>query len=321
MKMVFHDNALSVRGTSVALFDYAFFARKIYNIEPFILYNNTLPVNSQEAINKFTKHFTVYSYNHPSQIDNILESIGAKLFFIIKGGARDGIISQKCKNLISAISGQTSIADVHGDKWAYASKWLSLHCSGGQVPVVPYMVSLPSVEENLRRELGIPESATVFGRNGGYETFDIDWARDAVREAVSQREDIYFLFQFTEKFIDHPRVLHLNENADLDYKVKFINSCDAMIHARVIGESFGLSCAEFSLRNKPVITWNGSAERNHIMQLAEKGIYYSNKEELKHILLSYDKGYYANLDNNCYKEFSPENVMKTFYNYYISDYI
>ena len=63
-------------------------------------------------------------------------------------------------------------------------------------------------------------------------------------------------------------------------KVEFINTCDAMLHARYIGESFGLSCAEFSVRNKPIITYEKSPERNHIDTLGEKGIYYENYSEI-----------------------------------------
>ena len=36
MKVCFHDNGLSVRGTSNALWDYAEYAQKMFNIEPII---------------------------------------------------------------------------------------------------------------------------------------------------------------------------------------------------------------------------------------------------------------------------------------------
>ena len=99
-------------------------------------------------------------------------------------------------------------------------------------------------------------------------------------------------------------------NLVCDWVIKFINTCEAMIHARIEGESFGLSCAEFSIRNKPIITWNGSPDRNHIEVLGEKGIYYSTPQELKDILLSFDKQ--QDKDWNAYRCFNPHDAMKTF---------
>ena len=43
------------------------------------------------------------------------------------------------------------------------------------IEYVPYVVDLPEVDGDLREELGIPENAFVFGRNGGSETFDLDF--------------------------------------------------------------------------------------------------------------------------------------------------
>ena len=34
------------------------------------------------------------------------------------------------------------------------------------------------------------------------------------------------------------------------FKKKFINTCDAMIYGRSLGESFGLSCGEFAIQIK-----------------------------------------------------------------------
>jgi hypothetical protein len=50
-----------------------------------------------------------------------------------------------------------------------------------------------------------------------------------------------------DSFATHERLIFLPGSADLDYKVQFINTCDGMIHARGIGESFGLAYGEFSI--------------------------------------------------------------------------
>jgi hypothetical protein len=90
-----------------------------------------------------------------------------------------------------------------------------------------------------------------------------------------------------------------------------------MIHARYQGESFGLSCAEFSIRNKPVITYYNSIERNHIDTLNEKGIYYENKKDIDHIFKNLDKKEINSLEWNCYQDYSPEKVIQKFKEVYL----
>ena len=179
-----------------------------------------------------------------------------------------------------------------------------------QHPVVPYVISLPDHNQNFRDRLNIPNRATVFGRIGGFYSWDIPFAAHAVVEAVNSREDIYFVFVQTHKFIDHPRVLHIDPFADLNVKRQFINTCDAFLHARRVGESFGMAVAEFSICNKPVITYSGSPERNHIYQLKDKGVYYTDYSSLLNILTTFK--YDPNTDWNAYREFTPQNVMKKF---------
>ena len=70
-------------------------------------------------------------------------------------------------------------------------------------------------------------------------------------------------------------IIHLEKIINLENKVKFINTCDAMIHARTEGETFGLSIGEFSIKNKPIITTN-SGDCNHLQILKNKCILYSN---------------------------------------------
>jgi hypothetical protein len=90
-----------------------------------------------------------------------------------------------------------------------------------------------------------------------------------------------------------------------------------MIHARERGETFGLAIAEFSTKNKPIITYKNSPERNHIEMLGDKGTYYSNYDELYRFLLNIKRGVEP-IDWNCYKEYTPEKVMKQFNDVFLS---
>jgi hypothetical protein len=316
MKIAFHDNSLCLRGTTVAIYDWAYWTRHYLNVDPIIMYDENHPANSIDAINKFKKEFPVFSYSNKSEIDKILLENQCDAFFMIKGGSPDGVISSVSKNFVNAVSGHWKPNWIHGDVYAMGSKWLS-KITNNVIPNVPHMVCLPDVDEDMREELGIPKDALVIGRNGGSDTFDIPFVKQAIQVVLNERKDIWFVFQLTDKFIDHERVIFLPGSSDMNAKVRFINTSDAMLHARYVGESFGLSCAEFSIRNKPVITYEKSPERNHIDTLDEKGIYYENYSEILHILRNLDKKEINSLEWNCYQEYTPEKVVQKFKEIYL----
>jgi len=316
MKIAFHDNCLSLRGTTVAIYDWAYWTRHYLSIDPIIMYDENHPANSIDAINKFKKEFSVFSYFNKSQIDKILLENQCDAFFMIKGGSPDGVISSVSKNFVNAVSGHWKPNWIHRDVYAMGSKWLS-KITNNVIPNVPHMVCLPDVDEDMREELGIPKDALVIGRNGGSDTFDIPFVKQAIQVVLNERKDIWFVFQLTDKFIDHERVIFLPGSSDMNAKVRFINTSDAMLHARYVGESFGLSCAEFSIRNKPVITYEKSPERNHIDTLGEKGIYFETKSDILHILRNLDKKEINSLEWNCYQDYTPEKVVQKFKEVYL----
>jgi hypothetical protein len=247
-------------------------------------------------------------------MQNRISEIKPDVFFMIKHGKIDGVLSNSCRNWVNAI-GPCNRRDIHGDKFFMGSKWLSQ--VSDNIDYVPYMVNLPDSDEDLRDELGIPKEAIVFGRNGGHDSFNLEFAKTAVADIISKRNDVYFLFQGTDKFIENERVIHLPASPDLIQKVKFINSCDALVHARDLGESFGQTCAEFSSKNKPVITWFNSPERNHIDILGDKGFYYRDYEELVSILNNFSPDGYN--DWNCYRDYLPIPVMERFKRLYMEN--
>jgi len=315
MKIAFHDNSLSLRGTTVAIYDWAYWTRHYLGVDPIIMYNMSNNFNSEDVIYKFKKEFPVFGYQRKDEIDDILSKNYCDAFLMEKGGKPDGVISTVSKNLVNAIS-VCNENDIHGDVYAMGSKWLS-KITNYKIPYVPYVVHLPDHDLDMREELGIPSDALVFGRNGGWETFDLPFVKQSIIEALEKRNDIWFVFQYTEPFFKHERIIYLDSTADLNEKVRFINTCDAMLHARYIGESFGLSCAEFSIRNKPVITYNKSPERNHIDTLGEKGIYYEDYSNILYILLNLNKKEINSLEWNCYRDYSPEKVCQKFKEVYL----
>ncbi|MEE3663325.1 hypothetical protein V2I52_15505 [Brenneria sp. g21c3] len=321
MKIIFHENQLCYRGTTNAMFHYAYENKNTLKNESIILYNKNSPNNFLPTIDLFKKHFEVYSYTHHEQIDKIIKETQSDILYVINSGEKSNIISEKIKTVIHAVFKHH---EPHGDVYAYVSKWLSDEMTAGAAPYVPHMICLPDEHENLRDELGIPKDAIVFGRHGGAETFDIIFAHKIIKKIARKRKDIFFLFLGTDPFVKkgffykYDNIIFLNASSDPHYKTKFINTCDAYLHARINGETFGIAIGEFSIKNKPIITWSQSEERCHLDILGSKALTYKDENELFSILTEFDKDYMSQQNWDCYSnEFNKYSVMEKFDNVFI----
>ena len=300
MKIAFHSNQLGIRGTEVALYDYALGNIEILNKETIIISQ----ANSDlQSLDKFKEKFKVYLYNDFSEVEGIIEKENVDAIYYIKSGENDGKLVTNAKNLVHAVFKHK---EPHGEVYAYVSKWLSDEMSNGELPYVPHMINLPKHGLNYRDNFNL-SSEVVVGWYGG-NNFEIPFARQAVIDIAKKRKDIVFLFMNQDPFCNLENVVFIEGTTDLDEKVAFINTCDFMIHARERGETFGLTIAEFSTLGKPIITYRDSPERNHIDVLGEKGMYYSNYQELCNIL----DNLIIFTDINCYQDFTPEKVMNKF---------
>ena len=281
--IAFHSNQLSIRGTEVALYDYALHNEAVLQHHSVIIYNANSAHNDAAALAKFGARFPVLAYRTAEERDALLAQHKADLMYAIKAGKNDGVWSRTVPTMVHAVF-PTNPAQAHGASYAFISEWLSRHCSNDKIPSVPHIVALPEVDGDLRAELQIPPQAKVLGCHGGAQSFDVPAAREAVREVLVRATDTWFVFLNIERFVDHPRALFLPGSTDMVYKTRFINTCDAMLHARLQGESFGLACGEFSIRNKPVLTYAGSKHRHHIDVLGDSGFYYTDAPSLVEII-------------------------------------
>ena len=93
-------------------------------------------------------------------------------------------------------------------------------------------------------------------------------------------------------------------------KTDFILSCDAMIHGRSDGESFGLAICESLFHNKPVFAFNGGRDQHHIDLLHNTDLLYNDSNEFHKKLLNI-KSLSFNY-SSIVEQFSPENVMQKF---------
>lgn len=306
MKIAFHSNQLCLRGTEVALFDYAYYNQAYLNNESIIISNKNNPASHPEVIKKFENIFRVFFYEDFKEVEDILDQEHVDIMYMIKAGFNDGLISKKHKTVIHCVF---THYEPHGNVYAYISPWLARHYNNIWVP---HMINIPINNiSNLRDELNIPQTAIVFGRHGGDGQFDIDFVRQCVYDIARTRSDIYFLFMNTNKFCpDHRQIIHLPGTADMIKKAEFINTGDAMLYGRASGESFGIAIGEFSVFNKPIICPSFARDSFHLETLGNKAIKYSNYQELYKVLTNFKP--MPDQNWNCYQEFTPENVITKF---------
>ena len=305
LTVAFDSGHLCERGTDVALYDYARYAEELLGHRSLIFCPADAPMTE---LDRFRARFSVVLYRSRNELQALLDNVD--VYYLLVEGSRPQPEAPKPRNGHRAVHCVFRADQPWGEVYASVSPWVSRHHGDGDVPAVPHIVTLPDHDDDLRTELGIPADATVLGRHGGFDTFNIPWAADCVRRAVRARDDLHFVFLNTRPFDEHERVHWLPRNSDPDYKTSFINSCDAMIHARAEGETFGLSVAEFSIRNKPIITCLEGLDLYHVEVLQQTGIYYRTREDLDRILACF-RPIQGNFDRYS-ATFSPEAVMKRF---------
>lgn len=317
MNILFHANQLGLRGTEIAIFDYARYNEEILGNRSLVTFNKASKGNDLSVIEKFKSRFEVVGYDDFAEVDRIAENMQAELFYIIKSGNRDGKILRACPNAVHAVF-EHSPTERHGECYAYVSKWLADRCSGGALSYVPHIVDLPMVEGDMRSDLSIPAQSMVLGGYGGHDSFDVTFVKKALPIIMEKRRDLYVLFMNFEKFMEHDRVIFLPGSSDMKVKSAFINSCDAMLHARMDGETFGIACGEFSISNCPVITYRNSRNKAHIDILGDKGLYYGNAKELEDIIIGFDRDEVKKRAWDCYSQYyTPKPVMELFKSQFI----
>lgn len=320
VKIAFHDNQLCERGTTVSLYDYAYYNKHYLGNESIILYNPNHTIKSVDSvIEKFKNEFKVYPYtNWNSEANEILKKEKCDILYMQKAGGWDGKMAHPniCKTIIHCVF---NTSRPHGNVYGRISS-----CFGdSRWPVVNYMVNLPNVEGNMRQELNIPENATVFGRIGGLDQFNIPSVHKAIDRITDDNPNIYFFLVNTNKFCrEKKNIIHYGRIVDLHKKVKFINSCDAMIHARQMGETFGAAVSEFSIKNKPIITCRGH-DNAHLDILKDKAIIYNsnNTEEIYNIFKNFDRNEAKTKNWNAYSDYLPSNIMDKFNDLFIKQLI
>ena len=321
MKIAFLSNKLTLRGTEVAMYDYADYNETLLGNKSIIISRD---INKHfyerdihpEAYEKFRNRFPLFYYENIQDIENIIEKEKIDLLYVIKAGNKDHLITKKCKTFMHCVF---NTKEPHGDFYIPISEQVN-EISNTNYPIFPHMIRVFDTDENLRTELNIPKDATVFGSISGADEFTIDYIIETVKEISSNPlyDNIYFVFVNIIPFAPMTkRLIFIQGTTNMDIKRRFINTCDAMLYGRKDGESFGLCIGEFSVCNKPVISIKRSDVKNfcdfHFKTLKDDIIIHNNKTELVDILTNFGK-YNKDVSNNGYKKYTPEYVMNIFKN-------
>ena len=304
---------MNFRGVVTSTYNYAFYNEKILKNKSVIFYDNKNKLNKNEVIKKFKKNFKMIGINNFFKIEKYKKKLDINYVYIQKGANNNWTLKKK-NTIVHSVYPQ-KIKDIHGNSYAYISEWLSKKFSNYKISYVPLILELNKTKKNLKKELKINKNQIVFGTHGGESSFDMQFVKDTVFYLVKIRKDITFVFLNINKFINHPRVIFLKGTSNDIYKKKFLNTCDAMLYGRSLGESFGLACGEFSILGKKIISYKFNRHKSHKFNLNNKNyIEYSSKNNLFQILNSFKKNKKSNilLKVNKYTNCNSRKVMKKF---------
>ena len=310
MNVAFHSNTMSLRGSENALWDYASLNETIIGNHSLICHPAELENVGNPTFAKWKARFQLIPYQTKAELSSKLKERGVEILYQIKPGSYDGFLVSGVKNCIHSMF----LSDeFHGDCFAYVSRWASKVMTGKEESFVPHYVPKLESKENLRQVLNIPSGAKVFGRHGGWDTFNIPFVRKIVARHARENPEDHFVFMNTEPIREAENLTNIHYLAatvDSEEKARFLATCDAMLHARLHGETFGLAVGEFSVLGKPVITFAGSRERAHIEMLGNQGLFYRSQGEICVILKEFESHITRETEYEVYAD--PERVMGIF---------
>lgn len=286
MKIFMDGYTINYRGTTTAIIGYA--EMLAGNGHEIVLGHSEKSIDTDTGlVKKLGEKYELIKYRDTIELERYLIGLGVDASYFIKSGEIDERQTKEIPSWIHAVFPQ-SPKSCHGSRYAFVSEWLSDECSNGKIPWVPHIISLAENGSDLRKELGIPLDSVVLGALGGHDSFDIDFTKSVIADLVRENKNLYFLSLGITKFVDESRIKFIPPTTCNSFKRAFLNTCDAMIHGRSLGESFGLSCGEFALLGKPILTYAYSPQIAHHKQFGPLIHSYTNKRSLRRQILALD---------------------------------
>lgn len=281
-RILFHLNSISERGTTTAAIEYAMGLHAAGKDVTFG-YDLNNSTSHPLFIEKLGEQFPLLPYKDFFEFSHSC-SPNFDYAYFLKSGENDNKLIPNIPNYVHVVFQRY---EPHGDEYAFVSEWLAeemrirhSQSTNNDFKWVPHIVDMPAPKKSLRESLGIPSSAICGIRIGGQDSFDIPFVVDLVVKLAKKRK-YYFIFVNTPKFIDLPNVIFLDTIYDKQIKADLLSSADYFLHARSMGESFGISIVEAMQVGIPVFAWNGGVDRNHT-RLLPREMLYESAQDLKH---------------------------------------
>lgn len=311
MRVAFVFNGFALRGVELNMYWYAHFNEALLNNTSIIVCKRGMrgacPEDSPDSARRFfADRFPELHELQPAEIDQRLLDLRVDVCMVGVAGGPDSLVPSSVPTISHCVfDAGFPLGTLHTA--------ISNTVSRGRVAVLPNIVHLPPAEGDFRDFLGIPRAAIVFGRYGGWDSFDVPYAADTVLRAARDRPDIHFVFMNTQPFGPPvPNITFVKGTPDLATKRRFVNTCHAMLHARQSGETFGMACGEFAIAGKPVVT-NATGDGEHRRILGQQAIVYSDAAELYSLLVRPEQRVLTmDMAGTRFHAYRPERVMATF---------
>jgi hypothetical protein len=308
MRVSFDGGRLNERGVAVALYDYAFHARRVLGVEPVVLHDASGSVEADQ-IARFTEAFPVRAYRNAAERAEAIEDERIDVAYALKALRPRYPIAPRGRTVVHEVF---RFFDPHGDAYAYISPWLAQAAAAGRYPAVPHIVDPPAPQGDLRAEFGVPAGAVVVGRHGGADQLNVPFVARALEAALDARPDLWVMLLNTAPLLRHERVIHVPRAPDRQRVADFVASCDVGLNARLGGEAFGLAIAEFLAQDKPALIWEGGRDRNHLALVDDPAFRFRTAEDLTRALVRFEPKPGQGRWRARVAEFAPDAVMEVF---------
>ena len=308
MRVSFDGGRLNERGVAVALYDYAFHARRLLGVEPVVLHDAGGDVDAAQAA-RFAVAFPLRGYRNAAERAAAIEDERIEVAYALKSTRPRYPLSPGRRTVVHEVF---RFFDPHGDAYAYISPWLAEAAAAGRVPAVPHIVDPPSPQGDLRAEFGVPREAVVIGRHGAPDQFNVPFLAAAFEAALAARSDLWVMLLNTGPLLQHERVIHVPRAPERQRVADFVASCDLGLNARLGGEAFGLAIAEFLAQDKPVLVWEGGRDRHHLALVDDPAFRFRTREDLTRALVDFAPRDARGRWRARVKRFSPDAVMRDF---------
>ena len=308
MRVSFDGGRLNERGVTVALYDYAFHARRLLGVEPVVLHDASGDIDAAQAA-RFAAAFPLRGYRNAAERAAAIEDERIEVAYALKSTRPRYPLSPGRRTVVHEVF---RFFDPHGDAYAYISPWLAEAAAAGRYPAVPHIVDPPSPRGDLRAEFGVPREAVVIGRHGAPSELNVPFVAAAFEAALAARRDLWVMLLNTEPLLRHERVIHVPRAPDRQRVADFVASCDVGLNARRGGEAFGLAIAEFLAQDRPVLIWEGGRDRHHLALVDDPAFRFRTREDLTRALVGFTPREGRGRWRARVERFSPDAVMRDF---------